>query len=201
MKHSQFWTFIFAASQIACTVVHWPHVSPSMGVVKVVPEEGTGIEIDITDDHGQTAYKLSCRSGESEDDDFNYSGLFHCRLVAHDIPDELPSLLLDEAQATSDWQGRARFLLNDVIGSCGDVADWGSVRTFRLRGMQITLAVRDVTLSGIRGDFSVRSFQFEYEIQPDSTAHTSIAQKSLEPEPKWFASSTHCVDEVLPLGN
>lgn len=52
---------------------------------------------------------------------------------------EASSLLVETDNQSADWQTRARFLLPELTGACGNVPDFGRVRTFNLRGMKLTL--------------------------------------------------------------
>jgi len=148
---------------------------------------------------GHPLYELRCRSGELDDvDDFNYSGLLQCRLSVVDATRETPrSLLFEDREATSDWDGRGRFMLNDVIGICGRYPDWGNTRNYRVRGMRLTLRIENVRLRNIQnGEVSPASFVFSYAVKSDRQATAALSEKSVTKEPTWFSGGEKCLDEA-----
>ncbi len=174
----------------------WPDVTRQGGAVVFTSDTDPGLEIDIYDSKGHPSYLLACFSGNSDTEAFNHSGLFHCRLTAQYSVDTRPSLLIENERATADWEGRARFLLSDVVGDCAAVHDWGAVRTFRLRNMLLRLSVTDVIL-GRAGDGipPVKSFRFGYEVLPIAEP-SNYSTRSPVPEPVWFGKS-QCIEQIL----
>jgi hypothetical protein len=183
--------------QPACHGQAWPQIKPVAGEITLFDPETARFQLAITDSQDRLSYVLSCQSGDLGDDDFNFSGLFHCRLVSLYSKEIVSSLLVDSLPQTADWEGRARFMLNQVVGQCAGTPDWGAERTFTLRRMLLTLAVRDVRIGGSIEHPEVQSFRFSYSIQPDERAVSPIALKSGSSEPAWFASGDDCVKEAL----
>jgi hypothetical protein len=188
-------TFIWL--QTVCYSQQWPEVTPISGEMVFLNPETAEFHIVVKDIRSHPIYVLSCKSGELEDNDFNFSGLFHCRMVSLYSKENVSSLLTENLHQTSDWEGRSRFLLNQVIGHCAEMVDWGAERTFVLRGMRIILSVKEVNLSGCPEHPKVNSFKFAYSIKPDNRAVSSIALKSPMKEPEWFGTGDYCVKEAL----
>ncbi|MFO3796483.1 MAG: hypothetical protein ACK8QZ_04260 [Anaerolineales bacterium] len=197
------WRRLFVIVVIATSVAFaksgrqgWPAVVPAAGGGWFNTKDQFSVYINSA--KGGHLYILRCQGGDNDNDDrgkFFYSGLWHCRLNSVEGGDGAPSLLLPN-DATSDWDGRGRFLLNDVLGECGRKIDWGRVRVFRLRGMQLTLSIGDIRIKKSRHDFDVDGFDFSYKVQPDPRAFSSIAEASPFKEPKSF-SGTSCQESVL----
>jgi hypothetical protein len=175
----------------------WPQIAPLSGQVTFASPAEAVVEVKITSPAMNPLYLLSCQSGDRDDKDFNYSGLFHCRLISLYSKETVSSLLIEDLPQTADWEGRSRFLLNQVVGRCGQLVDWGAERTFRLRGMRIILATHDVELGGKMEHPMIGPFTFVYSVQHDDAALTPIASKSPVEKPKWFAHGNECVKEVL----
>jgi hypothetical protein len=180
-----------------CYSQSWPEIKAVYGEVTFSNPHIAVFQSKITDIQLNPMYLLSCQSGDLDDTDFNFSGLFHCRLTSLYSKESVSSLLIEDLPQTADWEGRARFLLHQVVGQCAGIIDWGSERTFILRRMKITLGVHDVELIGNTEHPELKSFKFTYNIQPDKSAISSISLKSKIPEPAWFSSDDSCVKETL----
>lgn len=180
-----------------CFGQSWPEITPVSGELTFADPKTASFQVDITDTKLVPIYILSCQSGDMEDKDFNYSGLFHCRLIPSSSKENVSSLLVENLPQTADWEGRSRFLLNQVVGQCANLLDWGATRTFQLRQMHIILGVHNVDFSGSAEHPEVKSFRFTYDIKSDSNATSSIALKSLIIKPEWFASGCNCVKKAL----
>jgi hypothetical protein len=180
-----------------CYGQSWPDVTPVSGEVIFADPTKATFKVDITNIHLKPVYTLACQSGDLDDKDFNFSGLFHCRLVSLYSRENVSSLLIENLPQTADWEGRSRFLLNQVVGQCAAISDWGAERTFLLRRMRIMLGVHNVELGGNVQHPEVKSLKFTYSIIPDDNALSSIALKAQISEPWWFASGDNCIKEVL----
>jgi len=117
--------------------------------------------------------------------------------VANAARETPKSLLFEDREATSDWDGRGRFMLNDVIGTCGRYPDWGNTRVYRVRGMRLILKIEDVRLRKLRnGEVSPVSFVFSYAVKSDPRAITALTKKAVTTEPVWFSGGEKCLDEA-----
>ncbi len=192
-----FGAVMFVSLNSVCFGQSWPTIEPISGEVVFSDPSKAMLKIDIIDIHQKPMYSLDCQSGDLEDENFNFSGLFQCRLVSKYSKENVSSLLVESIPQTADWEGRSRFLLNQVVGQCALMPDWGAERTFLLRRMRIMLGVRDVALTGNIPNPNVKAFKFTYKIMPDDSALSAITQKSQISEPWWFASGDNCLQEVL----
>lgn len=190
-------TIVGLSLYVVCFGQSWSTIKPISGETIFTDPTIAILRVDITDNHQKPLYTLACQSGDLDDNDFNFSGLFQCRLVSLYSKENVSSLLIENVPQTADWEGRSRFLLNHVIGQCAAIPDWGSERTFLLRRMRIILGVHDLELTGNQQHPKVKSFKFTYKIVPDDTVISAIVHKSQISEPRWFASGNDCVQEVL----
>jgi hypothetical protein len=180
---------IFAKATPGRTVGPWPEVKPFRAVFNVEDGQKPSLDIPIRSVDGRTAYQLECRNWRYEGNpDFSYSGDFECRLVARYEAMVHSTLLTEELHATRDWQSRARFRVPELLGRCGDYADYGRVRTFRLRGMRLRLELRNIRFAPSSRTVDSRSpglasFRFVIDVQPDLKAQTEIAASSSAPVP------------------
>lgn len=100
---------------------------------------------------GPPLYYIECHTWEftwnyKGNPDFDYSGDFECRLTSLHSLNTHSTLFTDNPKATRDWESRARFLVEELQGKCGDYPEYGRVRHFRLRGMKITLTINDLKI-------------------------------------------------------
>jgi len=149
------------------------------------PQAATAeVTLPILDAGGQPLYLLECHSmayGLAQSrPDFDYSGDFECRLTPSDGSGKFSTLLTEEQDPTRDWQSRARFLAPELRGKCGAYVDYGLVRRFRLRGMELALEMSDVTFKSwpatVDDPSELKSFAFAVGVRPDSTAISEIAE-------------------------
>jgi hypothetical protein len=131
-----------------------------------------------------------------EDIDFNYSGVFECRMKSLYSADRVSTLLTENSEQSADWESRGRFLLGHLIGSCASYPDWGRVRTFRLRGMKLTIQISDekILIDKKKQTGELKSFRFSISLKRDPTAHTSISAPSSIKEPEWFYKPLLCFE-------
>ena len=91
--------------------------------------------------NGTPIYKLECHNGNYNDQSrMNFSGTFQCALFAlKGTAIDSWNLLADRNEQDSDWGNRGRMLSEQLLGSCAKWPEYGSLRVFRLREMNITL--------------------------------------------------------------
>lgn len=186
----------------------WPSVKPvDKTALMVLPdidnpnrfEQQSGsrtIDVVVVTPRDIPIYKIECGTPDrSNGHVFEYSGDFQCRMIPWGKESSSSDLLSEVPKSTHDWQSRARFFANEVLGLCGSVPDFGRVRTFRLRGMKITL-----TMSNVEADESgrvptLREFDFRVAITPDPTAVSHIAEPPVV-DPKWRSTKCPLDDSV-----
>lgn len=191
---------IFLSSEaIQAGSIAWPVIHEKSGSLVFNKPAEADFTTDIKDLDGRPLYVLRCRSGDMDDvGDFNYSGLLQCRLSVINAPQGTPSTLLwEDLKVTSDWDGRGRFMLNDIIGTCGSYPDWGSTRNYLVRGMRLTLKIENIRLLKLEnGEVVPTSFVFSYAVKHDFKATSALTKKSAEKEPAWFSGGEQCLGEV-----
>jgi len=198
MNKAAFLTIIALCLSATCYAKSWPEIAPVSGEIVFTDVDNATLGINITDIQNKQIYTLTCKSGETPlDNDFTFSGLFHCRLLSLYSSEYVSSLLVENFHQTADWEGRARFMLDQVVGECAVIPDWGAERTFLLRRMRIILGVHNVELGGNLQHPEVKSFKFTYSMIPDNNAVSSIARKSKISEPWWFGPGGNCIKEVF----
>lgn len=180
----------------------WHDIKSISGEIAFIDPDTAIFVTDIMNTLNEPVYTLTCKSGNIEDPNFIFSGLFQCHLKSQYSWYYVSSLLNDDYCQMSDWEGRSRFLLEHVVGKCALLPDWGADRTFLLRNMRIELGIHNVkfdyTNYYIRENMrcpDVLSYTFTYNIIPDNTALSPIAQKSEISEPDWFYSGFCCMSE------
>lgn len=193
--------FALVMSVAECTVAashgHWPAVKGLQKSFHFNDVDKAALNLTINSVSGKPLYALTCHSGSYNDDsDFDYSGLIACKLSSLYSKETVSTLLTETMKQTSDWENRGRFLVKHLLPGCGQYPDWGSKRTFYLRGMKLVLSIDDevFTRSPDGKDF-LESYSFNVAVRSDPSAVTSIAQPTVVPEPSWFYGSKSCSQE------
>jgi len=104
------------------------------------------IDIPLRDPAGAVRYRLICRGGSQAhlDDVSERTGTsgylpdLTCILNAGDRESDASLLSEDESAA---YYSRGRFVLSELAGACARYPEYGLVRHFRLRGMELELSV------------------------------------------------------------
>jgi hypothetical protein len=178
----------------------WPSVTPLKESFHFKDAANAGAKISISGVNGKPLYIIECHTYHYQDPDFDYSGDFECRLKSLYSLDAHSTLFSDVAKQTRDWESRARFLNQELVGKCANYPEYGSVRHFRLRGMEITLSVRnpkfEETIGMKRGRPQLKSFDFDIGVKPDRRATRSIAEPVPYIEPP-FANPNDSNDFTL----
>jgi hypothetical protein len=98
----------------------WPLITPQHQVYEFKDARTARVDLDLKDNTGKVLYHLQCRNGLMDERDFVFSGDFECRLVPLYEPTTYSTLLTDDPEQSRDWQSRGRFLLPELIGTCGN---------------------------------------------------------------------------------
>jgi hypothetical protein len=171
----------------------WPSIQPVQKIERIslpniddpnhLKETGFNSTLDlaIRSTKGDLLYKIECGNPDRSDAKvFEYSGDFQCRMIVAGKEVTTVDLLSEVPRSTHDWQSRARFFASEVLGRCGDIADYGRERTFLLRGMKITLAMSDIQADRSGRVPTLREFTFKVDVVPDSPANSRIAEAPLK---------------------
>lgn len=162
----------------------WPDVLPLKQSIYFSNTSQFAAGLYIFGVDGNPRYLIECHDNRYEEDKgFLYSGDFECRLTPLYERTRYSTLFTDESHQSRDWQSRARFLSQELMGKCASYPEYGAVRHFRLRKMDITLAMHDVRFRApglgkgvVKGRSKIESFRFDIEVTSDSTAESEIAE-------------------------
>lgn len=191
----------------------WPVVQ-NLHETYAFADPGTaGLQIIIKEDYtDRPLYALECHSGLYEggsNPDF-FSGLFDCQLSSLYSTDTVSTLFSETTHQLADWDNRGRFMSDQLLPGCATYPDYGQQRTFRLRGMVITIALSDITfvkltpaavkqkLVSSDAEFATStneiptSYRVSIAVERDASALSSLTQKPKTPVPAWFNSDHLC---------
>ncbi len=178
------------------TQVQWPRVAPLDTLFRVQDATHPNVRTLIKSPSGKPIYLLICRqSDEPVADDVNYSGDLDCHLMPAELG-EVEVNLLAEDDRLSAWYSRGRMFGRDLRGACAAYPEYGLLRHFRLRGMQISMQFKDAVFSP---SGELRSYQMQFTVIPDSTAHRGIAAISGYLDPDRQVPGRSCA--VVKRGN
>jgi len=176
----------------------WPEIKPVRATCHFPEAEKAQLRKTIYGKDGRPLYVLECYafSAIPKTSDFNYSGDFECRLHSYRPREDRYSTLLTELpNADRDWESRGRFLTAQLVEPCGEYRDLGRKRTFRLRGLKLTLNLTHVLFDNQKQNLSndapaLKSFDLEIAVVPDPTATSRIA--ATPPLPLMDSLPTQC---------
>lgn len=152
---------------------HYPSVEAQNRVFEVPDVKHADVSFDIKASKGTPVYKLQCHSAEyGGAPDFAYSGDFECRLSSVGNRDGYSTLLTEDVHQSRGWESRGRFFAKHLRGTCASIPDFGAVRTFKLRGMDLTLKIIN---PGFAPDGTLQSLKLSVEVLPDASAVRPIA--------------------------
>lgn len=169
----------------------WPQVASMKKTFTFPDARSASSEFTIVGIDGKPLYKVACHTAYYEGDrDFDYSGDFECRLKSLYSKDRYSTLFTDNPNQSRDWESRARIFAEELIGNCGDYPEYGRVRHFRLRGMNITFEFSELRFKESQGpgvkrgkEWELASFRFDFTAEPDPTAVSPIAEVAPLAEP------------------
>jgi hypothetical protein len=143
------------------------------------------VDVVVKSAQGVPVYKIECGTPDrSNAEIFEYSGDFQCRMIPWGSEVSRIDLFSEMPNRSHDWQSRARFFASEVLGSCGAIPEFGRIRSFRLRGMKITLAMSDIDADMSGKVPTLNAFNFKVTVVPDPAATSSIVEVP-ELDPKW----------------
>lgn len=171
--------------------IKWPEISPFKKIVHFAGRQSTKLE--IVGRRGTPLYLLQCYLNPSDDDNdsdhFSYSGAFECRLTSR-YDNRQSTLLTENPYPTRDWESRGRFLIEEITGKCADYPDYGRVRNFKLRGMNLTLEIKDFKIKPASSAENapwyverIKELTLYVTVTPDPKALSEIAEPTKYVEP------------------
>lgn len=142
------------------------------------------VDLPLYDREGVVRYRLICRGGsEAYLDQVNerngtagYLPPLTCILNIGNQETDASLLSEDESAA---YYSRGRFALSDLVGACARYPEYGLVRHFRLRGMELELSFSEVTTeaaSGRRAEQPVYAL-LSISVRRDPAARTAKAEQ------------------------
>ncbi|MFI5140513.1 MAG: hypothetical protein ACHQIM_22020 [Sphingobacteriales bacterium] len=177
----------------------WPSVVPFKKSFHLDDNSSkAGVKVFINGNDGKPLYYIECHAGGYGDTNkFSFSGDFSCQLESLYSHDPYSTLFTEDFHSSSDTDNRGFFFVERLIGKCGDYPEFGRERSFRLRRMQVTLAISNMRL-GNNPEFSqknpkkflLKSFDFEVTVLPDETAKSKITSPVPYQEPKLIVSKS-----------
>lgn len=160
----------------------WAEIKPVRATYHFPQAENAKVKKIIYSKDGKPLYTLECYAYPviPQTGEFNYSGDFECALHFYSNRHGYSTLLTELPYADRDWESRGRFLTAQLIEPCGAYRDLGRKRTFRLRGLKLTLNLTHVLFDNQKQNLSndapaLKSFDLEIAVVPDPTATSEIA--------------------------
>jgi hypothetical protein len=175
----------------------WPSIQPVTRSYTFVAKDGLSdypVVLLIPTTQGLPAYRLECHSGDYDGEYVIYfSGTFHCGLFAvRGDKVESWNLLANstKAEQSSDWFNRGRMISDQLLGDCGDFAEYGRIRHFRMRGMQVTLQFTDLRwrLPQNPQNPELQQFTVVVTFAPDATANSATSERTTARRPPHACS-------------
>ncbi|HLH05813.1 MAG TPA: hypothetical protein VKW78_01105 [Terriglobales bacterium] len=166
--------------------VTWPKIVAIERTFEFEDAQQAHANVMIEGVDGKPLYRLLCLGPSlfKTDSSFDYSGDFDCRLQSLYSHEFYSTLLTDNPRQERSWESRGRFLWSEIRGVCSGYPEYGQLRTFRLRGMVITLKIEKpvwVMVESPSGPDSakegVASFRFSLQVKEDPSAYSSIAEE------------------------
>jgi hypothetical protein len=172
--------------------------SSIVGIERVFHIESSNearLDLVITNRKSEPVYKILCRPDDYEDADFDYTGLLQCRLISiKKGVNPVDTDLLSQPEATRDWLSRSLFDIRHLTGNCRDDRDFGSVRTFKLRGMKITLRLFNLNehASSPLSKSSNKFYSYDFSIDVVNDKHAKSRTDRLVPWPQLKDNELDC---------
>lgn len=187
---------------LACTgaraaLPSWPAIQPVQRTFNAPDVKKMNVSLMIHTKTGIPLYGLFCGSpyGVSDNaynggygiDYGTFNGDFECRLGLKGGGGVGGMLLVEDATQATPWPSRGRFFAANLVGACANIPEFGVTRTFRLRGMKLTLKVIDPVIKGtyrFSGLPKLKSLTLKVTVRPDPAATRAIA--AIVPFPKQW---------------
>lgn len=192
----------FVGTSVLAQTNPWPILqSITEEFVMNLRDPRTLVTMDLRDLVGKSQYQLVCFSGDDTADlqlPYSYTGGLRCglastgTLVAEILVEG--SLLLAEDEPSAIYS-RGNINPPAMVGHCANHPDYGSLRTFSLRGFRLTLKVSEVEVRpdydgdgsyGIdyRKNFPIGRMKLTVTVAPDPTATNDRALPSTYVDPE-----------------
>jgi len=173
--------------------IRWPTIQPLREehtfVLALNDTSDTPLTLFLKGLKGTSVYKLECHNGNYEDSsEIEFSGDFQCALFAVQGGERTSWNLLatdEPQQQKSDWLNRGRMTSGQLWGECGRNPDYGTIRRFRLRGMEITVQYKDLKwFPAIDSRHPLAGFTVNITAVPNPAAQTPTTERVPAPRPQ-----------------
>lgn len=167
---------VFFASCSQRDARNWPAVSEGSLTHHFVLKSGEVWKFSVNDRNGNPLYLFDSRfnAGEHESPDFNFSGVFDCRLYSPEDR-EYSNYLQNVKVSTRDWESDGRFLGSELIGLAGAGPSRRIVQVCMVRGMRIKMEISNVTIRQADEKTSIISMDFLISFVNDDAAVSPIS--------------------------
>jgi hypothetical protein len=173
--HSLVLAAVFLAMFVQTPRAEWPKIQPLNVRVPVnLSLEQITIDLPIKNSRGDVVYHFACRGGSDTYLDSlaeNWVGPLMCTLAEGRQATEESLLSEDDSAA---WFSRGQFHPKELIGDCGRYPEFGTHRSFRLRGFQLTLDAENVVTNS---QGAAISFILHISVVDDATATKASAER------------------------
>lgn len=141
----------------------------------------------LKDSAGVSRYKFECHAGGYPDDsEMTWTGDFQCALFPYrgDTVTPVNLLAVDTHEEQSvDWHNRGRMIGAQLQGECLQYPEYGTLRHFRLRGMDVSLAYTDIVWTQGPKAPQLQKFTLTLDATPDKDAKEPLAEAAAGPLP------------------
>lgn len=174
----------------AHTAAGWPAIQPAHAEYAYVrpdkPGEDAPFLAYLLDPKGDKLYRFECHAGGYHDDgyDMDFKGDLQCVLFPYKIDTvSAVNVLAAETRAEqrNDWHNRGRILAAQLRGECLDFPEYSTLRHFKLRGMHVTLTIKDLAWQGEGKGKVLTKFTLVLDAAPDDDAKSPYAEPAPEP--------------------
>jgi len=162
------------------TLPAWPVLKARHEQFAFAAPDAPGVDrpwvLRLADASGTEKYQLECHAGEhGEDELMKWSGLYQCALFPIN-GDSITAVNLlaaytREEQGDDGWN-RGRILAQQFHAPCVSYPEYSTLRHFKLRGFDLTLAFTDIAWSGPR----IAKFTLHVDVVPDVDAKSDVAE-------------------------
>ncbi len=174
-------SYVVNSAQAGPLQKQWPQIAELTLKVHFSAKDRSAFKQTIFSKSGDPLYILDARipSDVNNDPDYDYSGVFDCRLYPINVVGVHYSTLLQNVRgATRDWQSDGRFLSSEIIGLAGSNGSRFLVQRSRLRGMSVTIEISNVIKDESTGE--IASFDVCFLFRNDPLAVSDIAAPPAE---------------------
>lgn len=175
--------FRLGSSAMGTTTFQWPEIRPVQKGYKFLAANRADVTIPILGVDGKTLYRFRCTPDLPSDGTI---GALACYLITAESEDDgidSRTLLTDDPMDDVVAHSRGQIWAYDLSQDCADYPEYGTDRTFRLRGMRVTLRVREVQFASTRKPHNptqsvnwIHAFRFAVTVAPDRDAVSAVAE-------------------------